>query len=104
MVGGSLIERLTEVSNRQILLKIAALWGGCVFRNQENRKHSHPGPRVRRSLGALCEPSFVQEFMKRKPLGCLRAGLVIPGREPMEQNARQQRTDRVDQRKVGILL
>ena len=42
MVGGSLIERLTEVDDRQILLKIAALWGGCVFRNQENRKH--PGP------------------------------------------------------------
>ena len=59
---------------------------------------------VKNPWGALGSPRFVTEFPKLKRLGCLRVGLVIPDRKPVEQNARQQRTDRVDQRKVGILL
>ena len=35
MVGGSLIERLTEVDDRQILLKIAALWGAVFFETKK---------------------------------------------------------------------
>ena len=84
MVGGSLIEGLSELGIRQILLKIAALWGAVFFETKKTANTVTQGPEVSRSLGTFGGPSFVQEFMKLKRLGCLRAGLVVPGREPME--------------------
>lgn len=51
MLGGSLIERLTEVSNLQILLKIAALWGGVFFETQKTVNTQSPRAQSVRNSG-----------------------------------------------------
>jgi hypothetical protein len=83
-VGGSLIEGLSELGIQQILLKIAALWGAVFFETKKTADKATQGPEFAEARGAFGGPSFVQELMKLKRLGCLRAGLVIPGREPMK--------------------
>ena len=53
MVGGSLIERLTEVSNRQILLKIAALWGAVFFETKKTVNTQAPRAQSVKNPGGL---------------------------------------------------
>ena len=44
MVGGSLIEELSETDIRQILLKIAALWGAVFFETKKTVNTVTQGP------------------------------------------------------------
>ncbi len=52
MVGGSLIEGLSELGIRQILLKIAALWGLC-FLKQRKQQTQSPRAQSSQKLGGF---------------------------------------------------
>jgi hypothetical protein len=62
MVGGSLIEELSELGIRQILLKIAALWGAVFFETKKTANTVTQGPEFAEAWGlsaglALCRSS-----------------------------------------------
>jgi hypothetical protein len=55
MVGGSLIEGLSELGIQQILLKIAALWGAVFFETKKTQNTVTQGPEFAEAWGLLAD-------------------------------------------------
>jgi hypothetical protein len=58
MVGGGLIEGLSELSIRQILLKIAAVWGAVFFESKKTVNTVTQGPEFAEAWGLLAGPAL----------------------------------------------
>ena len=58
MVGGSLIEGLSELGIGQILLKIAALWGAVFFETKKTVNTVTRGPEFAEAWGLYAGPAL----------------------------------------------